>query len=186
MRRARLASRLRAHVVGEFDQADHAWWAPPPRARPLSRIRGPALVWWRLTARRRRTAELGQVVEHLAVVVGTGCGLVIAMDRTVQRARGTVVDELATVAGWIRDGQPVAYALRRWATMTTCDGAGRLAAAARSAASADELAHRLAALAAALHERAHDERMAAVQRATRVAWAATALAAMAIMATVLQ
>jgi Flp pilus assembly protein TadB len=184
MRRPHLTSRLSAHVVGEFHEADHAWWAPTWRARPVSRhIRGLALLWWRLTARRRRTAELGTVIEHLAVLVGTGCSLVVGMDRLVQRAHGTVADELATVAGWIQDGQPPAHALRRWATTTACDGAGRLTAAVGSATSTGELAHRLAGLAAALRERAHHERMAAVHHAARVTWAATGLAALAALAT---
>lgn len=184
LRRSRLASRLRVHVIGEFDEADHGWWVPRSRARPLSRrIGGLALVWWRLTMRRRRTAELGQVVEHLALLVGAGCSLVGAMDQLPQRGHGMVIDEVATVAGWIRDGQPAAQALRRWATMAACDGVGRLAAAVSSASSAGELAHRLAALAAVLRERAHDERMAAVERATRMAWAATMLAALAALAT---
>lgn len=184
MRRAHLTSRLRAHLGSELLEADHGWWAPTWRARPMSRrIRGPALLWWRLTARRRRTAELGAVIEHLAVLVGTGCSLVVGIDQLVHRAHGTVADELATVAAWIQDGQPPAHALRRWATTAACDGAGRLAAAVGSATSTGELAHRLAGLAAALRDRAHDERLAVVHLAVRVTWAATALAAVAALAT---
>ncbi|HSK97693.1 MAG TPA: hypothetical protein VK891_13820, partial [Euzebyales bacterium] len=79
------------------------------------------------------------------------------------------------VAGWLRDGQPAERALRRWADTVASDGVGRLAAAARAAASAGDLAQRLFVLAAALRERAHDERMATAQRVALVTWVATLL-----------
>jgi hypothetical protein len=99
----------------------------------------------------------------------------MAIDHIVRDGRGTQIDELAMVAGWIHDGQPVARALRRWVTAGGGDVAGRLAAAVTSAAATDELARRLAALADELQDRAYDERLAATQRGARIAWTASAL-----------
>jgi Flp pilus assembly protein TadB len=185
VRRTPLESRLRPHVVGEFDHAEHGWWRPRSSARPLSGITGWRLAWWRLTARRRRTAELGDVVEQLAALVAIGCGLVVAMERVAERGHGTVADDLASVAGWLRDGQPAERALRRWADTAASPGVGRLAATARAATPAGDLAQRLSTLAGALREQAHDERVAAAQRVARLAWAATTLAVVAALATAL-
>jgi Flp pilus assembly protein TadB len=175
-RRRPLASRLRAHVVSEFDGADHGWWARQQTARPLSTGAARRVIWWRLITRRRRTAELADVVELLAVLVGTGCSPADAIDRVLQRGRGLVIDELTIVRGWMRDGQPAVRALRRWSLATACDIAGRLAAAVAAAASTGELAQRLHTLADVVHQRVHDERLAALQRGARIAWASWVLA----------
>jgi tight adherence protein C len=185
-RRRPLASRLRAHVVSEFDGADHGWWARRSSGRPLSTHTTPMrVIWWRLTARSRRTAEMAEVVELLAVLVGAGSSLSAAIDRVLQHGRGLVIDELTIVRGWMRDGQPPARALRRWSMTTACDTAGRLAAAAAATASTGELAQRLHALADVVYQRVHDERLAALQRIARIAWASWVLAVVAVLAAAL-
>jgi len=183
VRRRPLASRLRAHVVSEFDRADHGWWTPRSSARPLSTGSTPVrMIWWRLVARRRRTAELAYVVELLAVLIGAGCSLPVAIDQVLQRGRGLVIEELAIVRGWMREGHPVVRALRRWSMTTSCDMTGRLAAAVTATASVEELAQRLHALADVMYQRVHDERLAAMQRIARIAWATWLLAVVAALA----
>ena len=186
-RRRPLASRLRAHVVSEFDRADHGWWTPRSAARPLPAGMAPArVIWWRLTAGRRRTAELAYVVELLAVLVGAGCSLPVAIDRVLQRGHGLVIDELTTVRGWMREGQPAARALRRWSMTTSCDVTGRLAAAVAATAPAEALAQRLHVLADVVYQRVHDERLAALHRIARIAWATCLLAGVAALAVALR
>jgi Flp pilus assembly protein TadB len=135
--------------------------------------------------RRRRIAELAHVVEQLAVVIGAGCSLAVAMDRMVARGQGPVIDELTTVGAWMRDGQPAVRALRHWSMMTACDTTGRVAAAVASAPSGGDLAQRLSVLADVLHQRVHDERLAAMQRAARIAWTACGLAIVVALASTL-
>jgi hypothetical protein len=110
----------------------------------------------------------------------------MAIDRVVLDGHGTLIDELRIVSGWVRDGQPVARALRRWVVGGGGGGtAGRVAVAAASAASTEELAQRLAALADELHDQAHDERLAATQRSARLAWIASAFGLVVAVTTVL-
>jgi Flp pilus assembly protein TadB len=185
LRRTQLASRLRPHVAGEFNVVEHGWWTPWWTARPLSDLAGWRLAWWRVTARRRRSQQLGQVVEQLAVLVAIGSGLADAITWVAGRGHGAVFDDVATVAGWLRQGQPVDHALRRWAGVAACDGIGRFAAAVNAAAPAGDLAERLWTLADDLQERAHDEQMATVARVDRVTRAAVAVAVVAVLITVL-
>jgi type II secretory pathway component PulF len=182
VRRRPLDSRLRAHVVSEFDRADHGWWTPRSSARPLSTGTPVRVIWWRLIARRRRTAELAYVVELLAVLIGAGCSLSVAIDRVLQRGRGLVIEELAIVRGWMREGQPAVRALRRWSMTTSCDMTGRLAAAVAATASVEELAQRLHVLADVAYQRVHDEQLAAMQRIVRIVWATWLLAVVAALA----
>jgi hypothetical protein len=182
LRRSPLESRLRPHVAGEFNAVEHGWWAPRRTARPLSDVTGWRLARWQLTAWWCRSQQLGHVVEHLAVLVGMGCGLAGAITRVADRGRGTVLDDLVVVAGWLRQGQPVEHALHRWAGAAACDGVGRLAAAVTASTPVGDLAERLWTLAAALREQAHDEELARTQRVARVTAATTAIAVVASLA----
>lgn len=164
-----LAARLRRHVPGQVDVAGPTWWTPPRSALPLA---GRRTGWWR-RARWRRDAELAEVVGHLAMLVALGCSLPLAVRQVVADGRGALVDDLSVVAGWMRDGLPAPVALRRWAGVARYDGVSRLAAVA--GAPGDDVVARLDDLAAALHQRAHDQRMAVLGAVAHGVWLGTLL-----------
>jgi hypothetical protein len=166
-----LTARLRGHVPGQVDVAGLAWWMPPRSARPLAG----GSTWWRRGARWRRDAQLAEIVGHLAMLVALGSSLPLAVRQVVAQGRGALVDDLSVVAGWMRDGLPAPVALRRWAGVAGCDGVSRLAAVA--GAPGDDMVARLDDLAAALHQRAHDHRMAVLGAVAHGVWFMTLLAA---------
>lgn len=166
-----LTARLRGHVAGDLDVAELAWWGAPRSARPLSGRRS----WWRPDARRRRDVELAEIVGHLSVLIVLERSVPSALRRVVEHGSGTVVAELSVVEGWMRDGLPARMALRRWVSTTACDGVGRLAAA--HAGPHEDVTARLDDLAAALHQRAHDDRMARLAVVSSAVWFLSLLAA---------
>lgn len=170
-----LTARLRGHVPGELDAAGLAWWTAPRSAQPLAGCRRWRDVRWRPGMRWRRDAELAEIVGHLAMLAALGCPLPAALRQVAQHGRGALVDDLAVVDGWVRDGLPATVALRRWAATAGCDAVGRLAAAA-AVPPVDTVA-RLDDLTTALRQRAHDRRMAALDATARAAWLVSLLAA---------
>ncbi len=73
----------------------------------------------------RMRAELYTVNQILALHVRTGAGPVQATQRLVGRARGAVIDELAEVLVWIRNGSSEGEAFRRAAELTPEPAAAR-------------------------------------------------------------
>lgn len=177
-----LTARLRGHVPGELDGAGLAWWAAPRSARPLSHHRTRWQRRWRPGGRWRRDAELAEIVGGVAVLVALGRNLPSAVQQVVEHGRGAVVDDLTVVEGWMRDGLPAHAALRRWSGAAACDAVGRLAAAA--AGPPDDVVARLDELAAALRQRAHDGRMAALGVVSHAVWLVSLLAGVVAVATV--
>jgi type II secretory pathway component PulF len=174
-----LTARLQGHVPGEVTAAEWAWWTPPRSAQPLAGRR----TWRQRVRAPRRDAQLAEIVGHLAVLVALGAGLPEALRSVAADGRGAMAGDLAVVAGWVRDGLPVQAALRRWAATTSCAVAGRLAAAV--AGPPDDLVARLDDLAAMLHRRAHDRRVAGLAVASQVVWLASLLAVAVAVATVM-
>lgn len=173
-----LTARLRGHVAGDLDVAELAWWGAQRSARPLAGRRS----WWRPEARRRRDAELAEIVGHLSVLIALERSVPAALRRVVEHGNGAVVAELSVVEGWMRDGLPARMALRRWVAVTACDGVGRLAAALTGPH--EDVAVRLDDLAAALHQRAHDHRMAVLEVVSSAVWFLSLLAAVVALITV--
>lgn len=81
----------------------------------------PALVGWtrpRLAARRRRArrereveASLPEAVDLLALAVGAGCNVALAVEAAGRRGTGAVADELVRVVDEVRRGRRLADAL---------------------------------------------------------------------------
>lgn len=163
-----LTARLRRHVPGPLEPAAFAWWTPPHRGRPIAGHGAVARARWRLN-RRRRTAELAQIVAHLTALVALGLPLRHALARTAQDGRGAVVDDLAVVDGWIRDGLPTPDALRRWAATTAWEDLGHVVAA--TVGPPCDLVARLDAAGQALAQRVHDDGIGFATLAAHGVWA---------------
>lgn len=168
-----LTARLRRHVPGPFEPAAFARWTPPHRGRPVAGHGAVARVRWRLT-RRRRTAELAQIVTHLVALVALGLPLRHALARVAADGHGVVIEDLAVIDGWIRDGLPTPDALRRWATTTAWDDLGHVVTA--TAGPPSDLVARLDAAALALAQRVHDDRVGVATLAAHGAWALVVVA----------
>lgn len=175
-RRARLAARLAPHLPRRFDPTVYAWW---PRTMP-DRSR------WRpggRAAASRRHAQLAQVLDRLALLLGVGHDLRAAVDHVVAAGRGPVVAELAGVAGQLASGTPAAAAVRSWGRRAACPYVAQLAADLRRCVGADDVTtvverHALRLQRAVVREqvRASRLRAAAVWVAAAVACAGTAIA----------
>lgn len=93
--------------------------------------------WWlsREVERRRSRieAELPDVVELLALVVGAGQGPVAAIERVVSLGRGVLVDELALTLADVRAGTTLSNALQRLEERVAVASVTRLAEAVSAA-----------------------------------------------------
>jgi hypothetical protein len=130
-----LAERLAPHLPQRFDPAVYTWSQAPG----LRRWRRGGADWPRsLTASgaRRRTAQLAQVVERLALLHAAGHDLPSAVDHVVGAGRGPVAAELGGVAAQLSAGTPAGAAFRSWAQRSDCPHVAQLAADLRACADA--------------------------------------------------
>ena len=170
------AQRIEGRVVRLVDVLDRDVPANRPVPGVMTRGAIPGIAMpgavararWRLN-RRRRTAELAQIVAHLTALVALGLPLRHALARTAQDGRGAVVDDLAVVDGWICDGLPTPDALRRWAATTAWEDLGHVVAA--TVGPPCDLVARLDAAGQALAQRVHDDRIGVATLAAHAVWA---------------
>ncbi len=73
----------------------------------------------------RMETELYTINQLLALHVRSGAGPIQAVQRVVDRTRGAVADELASVLVWIRSGQRESVAFQRAGELTPCPSAAR-------------------------------------------------------------
>lgn len=125
----------------------------------------------------RRTAQLAQVVDRLAVLVGVGDGLDRAIVRIARTGRGPVADELDAVAASLGDGVPVPSALRSWARQAACPHVAQLAADLRTCTSVDDAAGVLERHARVLRQRADRNELWRLCVRVTVIWVTAAAAA---------
>lgn len=131
-----LAERLAPHLPQRFDPAVYTWSQAPSLLRWRRGGAGGLRSLAASGGARRRTAQLAQVVERLALLHAAGHDLPSAVDHVVGTGRGPVVAELGGVAAQLSAGTPAGAAFRSWAQRSGCPHVAQLAADLRVCADA--------------------------------------------------
>jgi len=125
-----------------------------------------------VTHRAQRTAQLAQVVERLATLLGVGHDLRAAVQHVVDMGRGPVVAELAPVAAQLVAGVPAGAAVRSWARRAACPHVAQLAADLRGCADVGDTTAVVERHARLLRREALRDQLCTLRRRTAAVWVA--------------
>ncbi len=127
---------------------------------------------------RALTLELPVVTEQLAMRMGAGASLTVALDLVANRGRGAVARDLARVTARIRQGASADRALTEWADLADVDAVTRLVSVLQLDRDTGDLGRLLGAEARALREAQHRHLVEVAERRGQQVWVPVTVAAL--------
>jgi tight adherence protein C len=127
---------------------------------------------------RALTLELPVVTEQLAMRMGAGASLTVAIERVAARGRGAVARDLARVAARIRQGAPAERALAEWADLASVDAVTRLVGVLQLDRETGDLGRLLAAEARSLRQDQHRHLVEVAEKHGQQVWVPVTVAAL--------
>jgi tight adherence protein C len=127
---------------------------------------------------RALTLELPVVTEQLAMRMGAGASLTVALDRVASRGQGAVARDLARVVARIRQGASSERALAEWADLADVDAVSRLVGVLQLDRDTGDLGRLLAAEARSLRQEQHRELVAVTEKRGQQVWVPVTVAAL--------
>lgn len=124
------------------------------------------------------TLELPVVTEQLAMRMGAGASLTVALDRVASRGRGAVARDLTRVVARVRQGTSAGRALAEWADLADVDAVTRLVGVLQLDRDTGDLGRLLAAEARSLRQEQHRELVAAAEKQGQQVWVPVTVAAL--------
>lgn len=124
------------------------------------------------------TLELPVVTEQLAMRMGAGASLTVAIDRVASRGRGAVARDLARVSARIRQGAPAERALAEWADLAAVDAVTRLVGVLQLDRETGDLGRLLAAEARSLRQEQHRHLIEVAEKRGQQVWVPVTVAAL--------
>lgn len=127
---------------------------------------------------RALTLELPVVTEQLAMRMGAGASLTVALDRVASRGRGAVARDLARVTARIRHGAATDRALAEWADLAAVDAVTRLVSILQLDRETGDLGRLLAAEARTLRQEQHRHLIEVAEKRGQQVWIPVTVAAL--------
>ena len=127
---------------------------------------------------RALTLELPVVTEQLAMRMGAGASLTVALDLVASRGRGAVARDLTRVVARVRQGASARQALAEWADLAAVDPVTRLVSVLQLDRDTGDLGRLLAAEARSLRQEQHRELVAAAEKQGQQVWIPVTVAAL--------
>jgi tight adherence protein C len=124
------------------------------------------------------TLELPVVTEQLAMRMGAGASLTVAIDRVASRGRGAVARDLARVTARVRQGASADRALAEWADLAGVDAVTRLVGVLQLDRETGDLGRLLAAEARSLRQEQHRHLVEVAERRGQQVWVPVTVAAL--------
>lgn len=122
--------------------------------------------------------ELPVVTEQLAMRMGAGASLTVALDRVAGRGRGAVARDLTRVVARVRQGASARQALEEWADLAAVDAVTRLVGVLQLDRDTGDLGRLLAAEARSMRQEQHRELVAVAEKRGQQVWVPVTVAAL--------
>lgn len=127
---------------------------------------------------RALTLELPVVTEQLAMRMGAGASLTVAIERVAARGRGAAARDLTRVAARVRQGASAHRALAEWADLAAVDAVSRLVSVLQLDRDTGDLGRLLTAEARALREEQHRHLIEVAEKRGQQVWIPVTVAAL--------
>ncbi|WP_052664576.1 type II secretion system F family protein [Nitriliruptor alkaliphilus] len=127
---------------------------------------------------RALTLELPVVTEQLAMRMGAGASLTVALERVASRGRGAVARDLTRVTARIRQGVAADRALAEWADLAAVDAVTRLVSVLQLDRDTGDLGRLLAAEARTLRQEQHRHLIEVAEKRGQQVWVPVTVAAL--------
>lgn len=127
---------------------------------------------------RALTLELPVVTEQLAMRMGAGASLTVALERVASRGRGAVARDLTRVTARIRQGAAADRALAEWADLAAVDAVTRLVSVLQLDRDTGDLGRLLAAEARTLRQEQHRHLVEVAEKRGQQVWVPVTVAAL--------
>lgn len=127
---------------------------------------------------RSLTLELPVVTEQLAMRMGAGASLTVAIERVAARGRGAAARDLTRVAARVRQGASADRALAEWADLAAVDAVTRLVSVLQLDRDTGDLGRLLAAEARTLREEQHRHLIEVAEKRGQQVWIPVTVAAL--------
>jgi tight adherence protein C len=127
---------------------------------------------------RALTLELPVVTEQLAMRMGAGASLTVAIERVAARGRGAAARDLTRVAARVRQGASADRALAEWADLAAVDAVTRLVSVLQLDRDTGDLGRLLTAEARTLREEQHRHLIEVAEKRGQQVWIPVTVAAL--------